>query len=187
MKKSYKRIIWSCFTSVRIDTSSSRAASSSSESFLRFTHLTANGKSLCDRWKPSRTVEKAPVPSYRIFWMRMPQSQFTYQTTDHLQLLSIDTAHRSASHWWNSSALTSHWWNSPALTSKISMAYYKLICLFLKVVFCGMRTKCFWLFSFSPTQGLLSITVSGRWRSRGHPSGHLLAWTQRNNTEKSVR
>jgi hypothetical protein len=57
-----------------------------------------------------------------------------YQTTHHLQLLSIDTAHRSAS----------HCWNSAALTSKISMAYFKWICLFLKVLFCGMRTKRLW-------------------------------------------
>ena len=55
-----------CFISFKIETSSKRAASSSSVSFFLLTHLTAYVLSLLDRWYPIRTVEKAPDPSCRI-------------------------------------------------------------------------------------------------------------------------
>ena len=53
-----------CFISFNIETSSKSAASSSSVSFFRLTHLTAYVLSLLDRWYPIRTVEKAPVPNW---------------------------------------------------------------------------------------------------------------------------
>lgn len=86
MKKSYSLMMWGCFISLRMSTSSRRAASSSSDSFLRLTHLTANEMSRFDRWYPSRTVEKAPVPSCQ------RTQQITYGET----LRNVGKSHRMA-------------------------------------------------------------------------------------------
>lgn len=115
MKKSWRRIMWLCFISMRIATSSNKAASSSSDSFLRFTHFTAYERSLFDRWKPSRTVENAPVPSFKvnkggrweiILLGSFPSIQWCCKL--YSPLLSIDKAHRSASHSWRWAAGCPH-------------------------------------------------------------------------------